>query len=287
MFTIIVNPTSGGRKAQRILPHIEAILRKRAITYQKIETPYPTESSMLAYVPCGKDDTVCVVGGDGTVLNILNVLPSLEMTFICVPCGTGNDFVKTLKLPEDPVEAFKQQLDGIPTHIDYMAAGNTNFINIAGVGFDVDVLKRLEEFKIKFTGLKAYIKAVVQAIKYYKPVKFEVSVDDGPFEEKSCTTYMVGNGKYLGGGMMAVPDANPFDGILDIVEIKPVNKLQLIMFLPKFIKGKHVDLPIATRRRCRKVVLRAKGLEYQLDGEIKSADELSINIIHEKMRYSL
>lgn len=287
MFTIIVNPTSGGRKAQRILPHIEAILRKRAITYQKIETTYPTERSMLSHVPCGINDTVCVVGGDGTVLNILNVLPALDMVFICVPCGTGNDFVKTLKLPEDPVEAFKQQLDGIPTHIDYMTAGDTNCINIAGVGFDVEVLKRLEEFKIKFTGLKAYIKAVVQAIKFYKPVKFEVSVDDGPFEEKSCTTFMVGNGKYLGGGMMAVPDANPFDGILDIVEIKPVNKLQLILFLPKFIKGKHIQLPLAIRKRCRKVVLRAKELEYQLDGEIRITEKLTINVIHEKMRYCL
>lgn len=287
MFTFIVNPTSGGRKAERILPHLEAILRKRSITYEKIETPYPTEASMLAHVPCGKDDTVCVVGGDGTVLNILNVLPSYDMVFIVVPCGTGNDFVKTLDLPVDPIEAFELQLNGQPTHIDFMKANDRHFINIAGIGFDVNVLKRLDEFKIKFTGLKAYIKAVVQAIKDYKPVKLRVSVDGGPFTEKMLTIIMAGNGKYLGGGMKAVPEANPFDSLIDVVEIKPVNKLQLILFLPKFIKGKHVDMPLTNHYRCRSISIEAEHLEYELDGEILSADKLDISLIHEKLRYSL
>ena len=114
-----------------------------------------------------------------------------------------------------------------------------------------------------------------------------VSIDGGAFEEKSLTTIMAGNGQYLGGGMKAVPDANPFDSLIDIVEIKPVNKLQLIMFLPKFIKGKHVDLPITTRYRCRSICFEGENLEYQLDGEIMSADKLDVSLIHEELRYSL
>lgn len=288
MFTIIVNPTSGGRKARRILPHIESILRERKIVYTLIETPYPTEKEMLSHVSCGKDDTVCIVGGDGTVLNILNCLPGHDMVLICVPCGTGNDFVKTLNLPADPVEAFMKQLDGTPTYIDYCKANSTDFINIFGTGFDVDVLERLEAFKIKFTGLKAYLKAVMQAIKFYKPIKVEVSVDGREFESKEVTTLMVGNGQYLGGGMRAVPDGNPFDGIFNVVEIAPVNKLQLVLFLPKFLKGTHVKLPIVKRYTCTNVRIKSDdGVLYQLDGEIIRAPEVNIDIIHGKLRYSL
>ncbi len=287
MFTIIVNPTSGGRKANRVLPQIESILRNRNMVYTLIETPYPTEKEMLAHVPCSADDTVCIVGGDGTVLNILNCLPGHEMTLICVPCGTGNDFVKTLKLPPDPVEAFMKQLDGTRTPIDFAKAGSTYFINIFGTGFDVDVLKQLEAFKIKFTGLKAYLKALVQAIKFYKPVKCMVSVDGGEFAEKEVSTLMVGNGQYLGGGMRAVPDGDPFDGVFNVIEIAPVTKLQLIRFLPRFLKGSHVQMPITKCYTCKNIRLKADDLEYQLDGEIMSSKEVEIDILHGVLHYKL
>lgn len=287
MYTLIVNPISGGGKALATLPKAEAELKARGIEYRVLYTELPITKELFASVPCGHDDTVIIIGGDGTIFDALNSLSEHDMVIMYVPCGTGNDFVKTLHLPSDPIKALRLQLDGKPRPIDFVKANEMCFMNVCGTGFDVEVLKKLGAFRKKFTGLKAYLMALIQALKEYKPISCEISVDGGKYERKKLCIVSIGNGKYFGGGMKAVPDAEPFDGLLDVVEVAPVKRWQVIFMLPKFISGRHTKLKFAKTYKCRSFDIRGSELTIQMDGELRKMSKLSLSVISNKLRFSM
>ncbi|MBR4236755.1 MAG: diacylglycerol kinase family lipid kinase [Clostridia bacterium] len=271
----------------RTLPKVKALLDERGIEYDVLETTYPPRREHYKAVPCRENDTVCILGGDGTVLDLMNELPGHDMRLMYVPCGTGNDFIKCVKLPNDPIKALTAQLDGTVKHIDFASANEEYFMNEFGAGFDVEVLRRLDMFKIRFSGLKAYLMAVRQAVRDYRPFVCEISVDGGAFEKKELSVLSIGNGQYIGGGMKACPNANPFDGMFELVEVKPVKKRSLMRLLPLFVLGKHIKYGLASTKACKSVTVRAKDMRYQIDGEIRKADQVTLNVISNKLRFSL
>ena len=240
MFTIIYNPSAGKKNITSLLGKVCTELDSRHIEYAVLSIMENPEMELYESVPSGSGDTVCVLGGDGTVLHTFNRLTGDSFRLIIVPCGTGNDFIKTLGLPKDPVKAFLMQLDGTAQNIDYLLANDRRFMNVMGAGFDVNVLCKLNAFKHKFSGLKAYLMAVIQATKEYSPVEFEISADDGDVIKKQLSIISVGNGKYIGGGMKAVPSAVPDDGLIDVVEVRAIKRWQLIFLLPLFVAGLHI-----------------------------------------------
>ena len=285
MFTLIYNPVSGNGKVQKLLPQVTKELNARKITFKTLETTDSPSPEYYAVVPCSKSDTVCIAGGDGTVLEVLNYLPKKDARLIIVPCGTGNDFVKCVRLPKNPIKALIKQLDSDYSFIDYAYANDECFLNVFGIGFDVEVLKELYSYKSKYVGLRAYLKALVKAIGEYKPTTCLVSVDDDEPVQKTVSILSVGNGQYIGGGMKAVPYASPSDGYFDVVEVKPVKKSHLLMLLPAFVFGLHIKVGLGKTYRCKRIVLCGKGLSYQIDGEVRSADRIEIKIVEKQLQF--
>ena len=286
MFTLIYNPIAGNRRAERVLPRVTEELKRRSIDFVTLETVFPEDKTHYAHVPCSAQDTVCIIGGDGTVLNVLNQLPARTMRLITVPSGTGNDFIKCLHLPKDPIKAFRRQLDAPPRLIDYALASGEVFLNVFGIGFDVEVLKKLDQFKRKHAGLKAYLFALVKAISEYKPHTCMVSVDGGAFRKCVFSILSAGNGQYIGGGMKAVPQADVSDGLLNVVEVKPVKKRHLLILLPLFIFGFHVKARLGKMYRCRTLTIKGENLSYEIDGEIRSADTIHLSLVSGELTFS-
>ena len=286
MFTIIYNPSAGKKNITSLLGKVCTELDSRHIEYAVLNIMENPEMELYESVPSGSDDTVCVLGGDGTVLHTFNKLTGDSFRLIIVPCGTGNDFIKTLGLPKDPVKAFLMQLDGTAQNIDYLLANDRRFMNVMGAGFDVNVLCKLNAFKHKFSGLKAYLMAVIQATKEYSPVEFEISADDGDVIKKQLSIISVGNGKYIGGGMKAVPSAVPDDGLIDVVEVRAIKRWQLIFLLPLFVAGLHIKCGLGKTYRCRSLKLKSANMTYQLDGEVFSGESVEIKLVSGKLKAS-
>lgn len=286
MFTIIYNPSAGKKKITFLLDKICSELQSRHIEYTALNIMENPETGLYSSVPSGIEDTVCVLGGDGTVLHTFNKLKGDGFRLIIVPCGTGNDFIKTLGLPKDPMKAFLMQLNGAVRSIDYLLANERRFMNVMGAGFDVNVLSKLNAFKHKFSGLKAYLMAVIQAVKEYSPVEFEISADGGDVVKRQLSIISIGNGKYIGGGMKAVPDAVPDDGLIDVVEVKAIKRWQLMFLLPLFIAGLHIKCGLGTTYRCRSLRLSSSNMTYQLDGEIFSGESVEIKTVSGKLKAS-
>lgn len=279
MLALIANPMASSGNAASYIPDICALLEKRGIDHKLMRTEYAGHATVLAdeAMNSGCSGIICL-GGDGTLYEVVNGLHGRHADFYIVPCGTGNDFVRTLGLPKDPIEAFRSQLEGSPVGIDVGKIGSRYFINVAGTGFDVEVLRQAERFKKVGKGMIPYFLGVVAALRRFKPMHVELTID-GKTEQRTVTILSVGNGQYFGGGMKSVPHAKPDDGLFDLICIDGVNKLQIARLLPKFIKGEHTDMSIVHESRVTSLKVDSKGMIMNMDGELLPMDEAEFSIV--------
>lgn len=255
------------------LARIESVLKERSLEYAIERAAKPMDAARIARTAAAqRPEGIIAVGGDGTLFEIVNGMIGSDVPLLFVSCGTGNDFVRTLRLPKDPVEALKCQLDAHTGRIDVGRMNEYYFLNVAGTGFDVDVLHNAEKYKAKYTGLRTYLFGLFDAIRDFRPVTALVSFDDSPEEEVCFSILSIGNGRYFGGGMKAVPDAKLDDGLFDVVTVRPVSKPAIVLLIAFYIFGKHIALGLGRLRRCRKLSIRRPGMTLNLDGELFSAD---------------
>lgn len=273
LFTVIVNPISGQGAALTLLPEVENVLTERALAYRVLCSPSPEAATQYAQTACAEGaEGVIAMGGDGTLFQIANGMLESNVPLIFVSCGTGNDFVRSLKLPPNPIEALKLQLEAPICRIDMGKMNELCFLNVSGTGFDVDVLRYVEQYKQRYRGFRAYMRALYDAIRNYHPTTAMVSFDGGEEEHLSFAILSIGNGRYIGGGMKAVPEAEVNDGLFDVVVVKPVAKGLILPLIALYIAGKHVSIGLANLRRCRTLTLKCDGMTVNLDGELRKTD---------------
>ena len=288
MYSIILNPASGNGLAARVLPKLEALLTEAGIKYRVDKTVRVGDSRLFARQAAEDGlEGVVAVGGDGTFFEVVNGIAQSGLEVIFAPCGTGNDFVKTFRLPKETVRAVGLQLRAPERRIDLGRLNDMYFVNVAGAGFDVDVLVETEKFKGRFKGLAAYMLGAFSAIRHLRPLKLEMEIDGGAPETLESTIFSVGNGRYIGGGMKAVPGAVPDDGLFDVVVARRVNKLTVGVLLFFFVLGIHTKLTWLCRSfRCKR--LNVRGLSsLEADGEIFQAKAAEFEVLPRALRTRL
>jgi diacylglycerol kinase family enzyme len=96
---------------------------------------------------------------------------------------------------------------------------------------------------------------------------------------------IVANGRYLGGGMKMVPEAEPDDGLLDVLLIGDLTKRDLLLTMPKTYRGKHLPHPKATLLRGTTVEIDApEPLPVELDGEQPGTTPVCFEIVPRALR---
>ena len=171
LYTLLANPISGNGRSLRALPEIERVMKDFSLDYHVEYTREPGDATSIAEKAVqNKEDGIVVVGGDGTVFETLGGMAGSQTQLIYAPTGTGNDFVKALRLPLDAAKAVRQQLAARVRALDYALVNKTPFMNVCGTGFDVVVLRKLTAYKDRFQGIKAYLLALKDALGSYRPI---------------------------------------------------------------------------------------------------------------------
>lgn len=273
MYIMILNPTSGRGLALEKLPAVEEVLHQHGIEY-RIEKDHQENETVevVRRAVAEQPEGIIAMGGDGTLFRVANGMAGSDIPLLFVSCGTGNDFVRMLNLPEDPAEALEAQLKSSVSRIDVGRMNETCFLNVSGTGFDVDVLRLVDGYKAKYSGIRAYLYALASALKNYKPTTAMVSIDGKPEQEMTFAILSIGNGRYFGGGMKAVPEAVIDDGLFDLVIVDPVKKAAIPVLLALYIAGKHVKIGLGKLHRCKSVTIRRKNTTFNLDGELLDTD---------------
>lgn len=287
MYHLIVNPVAGNGRSLKACARVERELQRRGLAYRITRTERPGHATNIARETAMGDDEarLVILGGDGTFNEVANGLAGTNAILYFVSCGTGNDFVKALNLPKDPVAALAVQLDARPRAIDAGLINDRLFLNISGTGFDIEVLRQTQRFRARFKGLTAYLLGLLVALGRFQPVEATVTVGGRAFQAR-LTIFEVANGRYFGGGMLVAPDADPFDGLFDVVYVDAVDRRRILKLLPLFVNGRFLSLPMAHTLRAEEVVIESPGMTVNLDGELLRTDRAHYRVLPGSLRIS-
>jgi YegS/Rv2252/BmrU family lipid kinase len=219
-----------------------------------------------------------VVGGDGSVNEVANGLAGLSVQpeLAIVARGTGWDFVRTFGIPRRIEDAVRVALNGATRTIDLGRASyrawdggeaQAVFANVASAGMSGAVAQRANETTKALGGKVSYLWATLAVFAGWSATEVRVTVDD-EVREGTMFDVVVANGRYFGGGLEICPEAEPDDGIFDVLLIGDITKRDLMQTMPRIYRGTHLPHPKAELLRGRAVTIETEPpLPVQLDGE--------------------
>src|SRR4051794_40874738 len=237
---------------------------------------------------------IVAVGGDGTVNEVVQGLAGREgVELAVIPRGTGWDFVRTYGIPRRFDDAVPVARDGKSRPIDLGRAryrpwaateAESYFANIASAGMSGAIAKRANETSKALGGKLSYLWATLAVFARWRNDVVEVTVDA---EQRRSRMHdvIVANGRYLGGGMMICPEAEPDDGLFDVLLIGDLTKRDLLLTLPKTYRGKHLPHPKAELLRGANVSVDASApLPVELDGEQPGTTPVRFELVPRALR---
>jgi diacylglycerol kinase family enzyme len=115
---------------------------------------------------------------------------------------------------------------------------------------------------------------------------YVVQIGDKRYDE-DFTMICVCNGRFYGGGFNPVPEADPTDGLLDVLLVTKVSRLLVPKVIGKYKNGQYKQLPHLVRHfKTDKVrILCDQDTPINLDGELRVAQEVTLRIADEKVRF--
>ncbi|MBM3129862.1 MAG: diacylglycerol kinase family lipid kinase [Chloroflexi bacterium] len=281
---LIINPTAARGVMRERWRAVEATLRAENFAFDFVFTERPWHAVELTRAALTDGiERVVAVGGDGTLNEVANgmfdargapINPNAALGVIT--SGTGGDFARTAGIPRDPVAAARQLARITQTRaIDFGEMIFTRdgkearrlFVNIAGIGFDAEVIERTERGSKRGGGTLPYYSALVTTIWNYRNKRVVVQVDAQRVEGK-MNAVVVCNGKFFGGGMQISPNSNPDDGILDVIILGDLGRFEVVMNTPRLYNGTILEHPKVTEYHARTIVVEpAERMLIEADGE--------------------
>lgn len=267
---VIINPTAGNRRAEKIAIQILTRLTELGIDHQAFYTEYAGHAELLAQQSVRQNvRMVLSIGGDGTAFEIARGLMNSQTFLGIIPAGTGNDFIKSLHLPSSPLGVLDFILNHPARPVDVGTINGQIFINVCGIGFDVSVLDYSIKAKKYVRGMLPYLWGVIQTIIHYHSSEIQLEIDGKVVREGQILVCSIANGRYIGGGMPISPESEIDDGLLDIVVINNVKRARMVKYLPGLLSGKILTFKDTVSFRGKHVVVTSKSqMRFNVDGEI-------------------
>lgn len=256
-FAFLVNPSSGGGAAPRVVVPLARALREAGAAVEVTYTTSAAETPALVASAVGADAVVVSVGGDGMLSSVAGSVAAHDGLLAVVPAGRGNDFARMLEVPQDTAAQARLLLEGEERRIDLLRAtvGGVECVVAGSVYAGVDArAAEIVDRSHWLPGRLQYPVAAVRALATYRPVDCVLDVD-GVRSTHQAATVVVANSRYYGKGMAIAPTASVSDGLLDVVVIEAAGRLDLIRSLPKVYDGGHVALDEVTVLTGRRVTL--------------------------------
>jgi len=283
----IVNPIAGHGRAKKKWEKAEPFVAGLG-EYSVRFTERPLHGEELARQAVADGcDRVVVFGGDGTINEVGNGLVGTKTAMAIIPTGSANDFVRTFPIPLDIEKAVLLAYEGRRVRIDAgLAEGGgvrRHFFNMVGAGFDAEIAGRVNDLGplLKVVGgtLPTIICLIMTLFTYRYPT-VTLKIDGESQVVPNLVLSGVGICRFLGGGMMLLPEAIPDDGLFDIMWAHDISRLGILGIVGKTYKGAHVGHPRIHFTRGKKVeVSSSLPLLWHMDGEVGGRLPMSFTLI--------
>lgn len=285
----IINPAAGSR--DRTGEYTAAIQSAcRGLDYRIEVSAAPGECRRLAReaAEAGEEVRIYACGGDGTLNEVAAGAAGFPNAAVTVLSGgSGNDFVRLFSEPE-AFTRLERLLDPEEAVFDLIRCNDDYALNICSVGLDARIGTDVARYKRLplLQGFRAY--AVSTVVNVIRGIAEHYVVEiNGERIDGEQTFVCVCNGRYYGGGFNPVPEADPADGLLEVLLVKKVSRAQVPLVIGKYKNGRYRELPKLIRhfRTDHLRILCDGPTPINLDGELRQGQQIDISLADEKLRF--
>lgn len=296
---VIINPVSGGKNGPKRWHKIKPLLDAAGVDHEFEITAYIDHASKLTSEAIQRGiRNIAIIGGDGTANDVINGIfqsgiQTNEITVAMLPAGTGNDWVRTIgryKSIEEIPTAFKRKETfmhdaGLVRYQKNGMEHSRYFINIAGLGFEGHVAKRISEGSRYLQGTKLqYQLAIIRSLFFYRHCSMKISFN-GQSVTRNTLSIACGNCMFNGGGLKQLPMAIYDDGELDLTLIGNMSKFKMAISLPKLKSGSHIKMSEVEIFRSKEFYIESERPVFlDADGEFLGETPVHISVIPKAVR---
>jgi diacylglycerol kinase (ATP) len=282
---IIANPRAGHGRGEKNVAQLARIIRRRGLDCRPVLTEHPGHATELARCAAeAAEARLVVMGGDGTVGEVVEGLVGSNTELAVVSVGTGNDVARSLGLPLNDIEAgLDVAFGGSVMAIDVGRERDRHFISVLGLGFPTIVAEAANRARW-LRGPPAFFISVYKGLYRLRPAHLVIELDDQTLELESVAV-MIQNTPYTGGGLHMAPGAQIDDGLLDVVVVDDIGRLDLMLNFPKVYRGKHLDHPSFTLYQSRTVrITSPEPMPKMFDGDVIGSSPLEAAVVPRSLK---
>ncbi|MBN1654140.1 MAG: YegS/Rv2252/BmrU family lipid kinase [Deltaproteobacteria bacterium] len=268
-YLAIVNPVAGAGRCGKLAPNAISQLRDSGLVVDVVETKAPAEATHIArqaYTE-GRRHFIAV-GGDGTAFEIVDGLfpqaaarEPVRLGFL--PMGTGNSFLRDFS-DRGTEYAMESLIHGVGRTCDVVRLthehGTIHYINVMTIGFGAEVGATTNRYFKPF-GSAGYGLSVLINIVKLKSREYPFRLDGGAVWRQPTVLTSFCNSRYTGGKMMMAPSADTSDGMIDLISVGKMGRVELLRNFPKIFAGTHIHHPLIKSAR-------AKCIDFDISEEI-------------------
>ncbi len=297
---IIHNPIAGSGKASRLALELKSSLESMEIPARLEPTRKAGDGTRIATEWEGRCRTLFVVGGDGTIREVIQGLRRFQTPLATLPAGTSNVLAMELNLPRDPERAALLAREGTLTHLDVMelhrkGADPLRSLLFAGAGFDAEVVHRVARRRKK--ALEAGGKGNITKLSYVIPAfqawlripepSLQVVLDGSPLEGGPWGWVLVTNIASFGGLFHLGPGIRPGDGVLDVLALPAATPLQILRYgLAGFFRVLPRVKGLVRAKARHEIRIQGRGgIPVQVDGDEGGFTPLTVKRLKERVPF--
>jgi len=247
---ILVNPHAAGGRARKLYPKLLQWCQEHSAIQRmqlQVSMPESIAAALQMLDELHSPTRVIVVGGDGSLNQLLPGLLKGHHEVGLVPYGSGNDCARAWGLHSMNWQAALQfAMDHPSNGIDVGRVTFSNglmhyFHSSLAVGFDASVGNRALAGPKYLTGLPRYLLATLRELTHLQNWDMTISIEGKIAHQGTTLLASTLNTASYGGGMPAVPHALIDDGQLNLLMAGQFDRLQTLLMLPRLLVGQHLS----------------------------------------------
>ena len=273
---VLLNPQARGGRARRLEPLLRDALARQAVPAELAAPGSVADAlALLRAQPWGS--RIVLVGGDGTLHQMLPALLARELELGLIPAGSGDDSARAFGLHGWPwPKALAYAMSAPAAAIDVgevsTAQETRPFVSSLGVGFDAAVAQRALQGPAWLRGMPRYLLATLREVAHLRRYRLRLSLDGQPLHDGEALFASTLNTPSYGGGMLAAPRAAIDDGRLDLLLVGRFDRVGTLLMLPRLLLGRHLGHPEVQYRGFTRLCIEGEGaLPLAADGETMAA----------------
>lgn len=282
---VVVNPISGNLEKEETIREIKKQLKEKSDTFQLFNTKGKDDKEQLKKILKNHNiERVIVVGGDGTINLVAEVIKSFNLPLGIIPAGSANGLAKNLKLPPSLKHQVQIALDNNFIYLDLLCLNGIICLHMADLGVNAELIKNYENSIVRGK-IGYFLQSFPTLIQSEFLFEFDIEIEDQKLHRQGILLGFA-NARMYGTGANVNPNGKPDDGIFEVLIFKNFDIPEILKTLRNEVDMNTDFVEIIPARKA--YIKCEKPVAFQIDGEyIGSETEIKIEILPEKLKLAV